>query len=114
LLAALAALDKEGFVAKESRFLDLPLVISFYLAWAVQLPDYGIEGDDVAWASIVASSFEHVGFAEAKGVSNLRSVLDKAADLIFDDEDELSRLKQIGHVAAWPGHFEKYMEDHKV
>jgi hypothetical protein len=49
LLTALAVIEAAGELNPDSRFLDLTLVIAYYLELSHDLPAYGIEGECVAW-----------------------------------------------------------------
>lgn len=57
-LTTLDSLDRAGKLKKDSDIRDLGLIISLYLEWSWGLPDYGIEGDSVAWRKSV------VGYAK--------------------------------------------------
>ena len=49
LLTMLNTLKDAGEPKPDSRFLDLPLVVGYYLEASHDLPEYGVEGKCVAW-----------------------------------------------------------------
>jgi hypothetical protein len=49
LLTVLSAIDRAGDLKPSSRFLDLALVISYYLELSHDLPAYGIQGPCISW-----------------------------------------------------------------
>ncbi|KAF2871327.1 hypothetical protein BDV95DRAFT_607582 [Massariosphaeria phaeospora] len=77
LLTMLRALDSAGELKPQSTFLDLPLVISFYLAWSHDLPAYGIEGDVVAWRKQAVALFKRGNLDPSKGIFSTAKLLDK-------------------------------------
>lgn len=58
LLTALSAIDRAGELKPDSRFLDLALVIGYYLELSHDLPAYGIEGNCVAWRKEAVALFK--------------------------------------------------------
>lgn len=77
LLTALSALASAGELSPESRYLDLPLVISQYLHLSSSIPQYGIEGPYVSWRREVVKYFKQAQLDPSKGLSNTQVYLDK-------------------------------------
>lgn len=61
LLTVLAAIEDSGELKSDSRFLDLSLVIAYYLELSHDLPAYGIEGECVAWRKEAVRYFRKGG-----------------------------------------------------
>lgn len=72
-------IEHAGELQPKSRFLDLPLVIGYYLELSHHLPAYGIEGQCLRWRKEVALLF-------------LKSQLENERCL-FDTELRLKELK---------------------
>jgi hypothetical protein len=92
ILTALNALDLAGELKADSKFQDLALVISFFLAWSDGLESYGVEEDgngdadgewyealgknelegteEFDWRKQVVSYAKKAGVDPAKGVSS--------------------------------------------
>jgi hypothetical protein len=83
LLTALNAIDRAGELTPNSRFLDLTLVIGYYLELSHDLPAYGIEGSCVNWRKEAVVLFN-------------RGKLDPKRGL-FDTD---CRLKELEHTPA--------------
>lgn len=77
LLATLAAVEKAGELKPDSRFMDLALVIAYYLEISYDLPAYGVEGDCVAWRKHAVSYFEKGNLDPAKGLSTTKLRIEK-------------------------------------
>ncbi|KAF1851941.1 uncharacterized protein K460DRAFT_373832 [Cucurbitaria berberidis CBS 394.84] len=58
LLTVLSAIDRAGGLKPNARFLDLPLVIAYYLEVSHDLPAYGIEGECVSWRKEAVALFK--------------------------------------------------------
>jgi hypothetical protein len=78
-LTILAALDDAGELKPDSSFLDLTLIMSMYLEIAHNLPDYGIEGEDVAWAREVVVYFKKANLDPKKGIARTAKHLETCA-----------------------------------
>ncbi|KAF1834549.1 hypothetical protein BDW02DRAFT_568937 [Decorospora gaudefroyi] len=90
LLSTLAATEAAGELKPDSRFLDLTLVISYYFEISHDLPDYGIEGECVAWRREAVKYFKKGKLDPEKGLSATKvrmEKLEKAGDYDGDDED---------------------------
>ncbi|EMD69225.1 hypothetical protein GGP41_004763 [Bipolaris sorokiniana] len=77
LLTTLAAVEKAGELKPDSRFIDLALVIAYYMEVSYDLPAYGVEGDCVAWRKHVVSYFEKGNLDPAKGLSTTKLRIEK-------------------------------------
>ncbi|KAF2464874.1 uncharacterized protein BDR25DRAFT_172186, partial [Lindgomyces ingoldianus] len=86
LLTALSAIKLMGELKPDSKFLDLPLVITSFLRWSYSLPDYGIEGDTVAWRRDAVAYFKTAGLDPNKGVSRTAHILEKLEESSNDEE----------------------------
>ncbi|KAF2655321.1 hypothetical protein K491DRAFT_716402 [Lophiostoma macrostomum CBS 122681] len=75
-LTVLAALDDAGELKQDSAFLDLTLVMSIYLEIAHDLPDYGIEGEDIVWAREVVAYFRKAKLDPKNGVAGTAKLLE--------------------------------------
>ena len=71
ILTALAAIEEAGELKPDSTFLDLTLVISTYLEAVHDMPSYGIEWENVAWAREVVSYFRKAQLDPAKGIADM-------------------------------------------
>lgn len=78
LLRALAAVDHADELKADSTFIDIPLVISSFLEWSSDLPDYDIDGEAVAWRSHAASYFRKGKLAADKGSAGTEKLVEKA------------------------------------
>lgn len=76
LLTALAALEDGGELKPDSKFLDLPLVISSFLEWAHDLDAYGIDEDAVEWRTHAVAYFTKAGLDVEKGVYGTAKLLE--------------------------------------
>jgi hypothetical protein len=72
LLTALAGLEAAAELKPDSRFLDLTLVIAYYLELSHDLPAYGIEGDYVAWRREAVHYFRKAGLDPKKALSTTK------------------------------------------
>lgn len=98
LLTALDALERAGQLKKDSDFLDLPLVITSFLHWAVHLPRYGIEGDDVEWVSKAVDYFQKAELNPKKGMTDSDTLIQKCIEGFKDEEeDDDNEDEEIGN-----------------
>lgn len=74
------AVDQEGELKPDSRFLDLPLVIAYYLELSHDLPAYGIEGKCVSWRKEAVVYFKKGKLDPEKGLFATQLRLDKLAN----------------------------------
>jgi hypothetical protein len=77
LLTVLAAIEQAGELKPDSRFLDLTLVISYYLEVSYDLPAYGFEGDRIAWRKHAVNYFKKGNLDPAKGLCTTKSRIEK-------------------------------------
>lgn len=98
LLTVLSAIDRAGEFTPSSRFLDLELVIGYFLELSHDLPAYGIEGSCVCWRCEAVLLFKKAKLDPMKGLfdtDNRLKELENApsteplnSDDETDDEDE--------------------------
>jgi hypothetical protein len=74
LLRALAALDQVDELKPDTEFVDVPTVITSYLEWSSDLPDYGIE--DIEWREHAAAYFKKAKFDASKGTAGTAALLE--------------------------------------
>lgn len=67
LITALDAIEAAGELKRDSKFLDLPLVIGEYLEFTEELPDMGIEGECMMWRKEVVEYFKRGNLDALKG-----------------------------------------------
>jgi hypothetical protein len=79
LLTTLTAIDRAGQLNRTSRFLDLALVIGYYLRMSHDLPEYGIEGECVSWHREAVRLFEKGNLDHKKGLADTTPLLEKLA-----------------------------------
>jgi hypothetical protein len=79
LLTTLTAIDRAGQLNRTSRFLDLALVIGYYLRMSHDLPEYGIEGECVSWRREAVRLFEKGNLDHKKGLADTTPLLEKLA-----------------------------------
>jgi hypothetical protein len=79
LLTALSAIDRAGELKPNSRFLDLALVIGYYLELSHDLPAYGIEGACVCWRREAVLLFKKANLDPAKGLFDTERRLEDLA-----------------------------------
>ncbi|EMD96041.1 hypothetical protein COCC4DRAFT_122583 [Bipolaris maydis ATCC 48331] len=77
LLTTLAAVEKAGELKPDSRFLDLTLVMAYYIEISYDLPAYGVEGDCVGWRKHLVRYFEKGNLDPAKGLSTTKVRIEK-------------------------------------
>ena len=70
LLTALHAIETAGELKPDSRLLDLTLVIGYYIEFSHDLPEYGIEGDCVAWRKEAIAYFEQGKLDTSKALAS--------------------------------------------
>ena len=62
----------------DTDFLDIPIVIASLLEFSDGLPDYGIDGEAVEWRPHAVAYFNKGKFANDKGISNTKKILETA------------------------------------
>lgn len=78
LLRALAALDRADEIRADNSFIDIPLVISSFLEWSSDLPDYGIDEENVEWRAHAAAYFKKGKFGTDKAVPGAAELVEEA------------------------------------
>ncbi|KAH9875132.1 hypothetical protein J1614_004622, partial [Plenodomus biglobosus] len=68
LITTLAVVEDEGELKRDSKLLDLPLVIGEFLEFAYELPAMGIEGECMAWRKEAVAYFKRGKLDVKKGV----------------------------------------------
>ncbi|KAF2116787.1 hypothetical protein BDV96DRAFT_645194 [Lophiotrema nucula] len=113
LLTALSAIKDAKEPKANSKFVDLPLVLSCWLEFSHDLPDYGIEGDAVFWRSEVASYFEKASLDANKSATTAAKRLRDLAEE-NDEEDAYKSKRTKKDPWAWAARFREYKRDHAV
>ncbi|KAF1942002.1 hypothetical protein EJ02DRAFT_376613 [Clathrospora elynae] len=101
LLTALAAIEHAGELDFNSRFLDLALVIAYYLELSHDLPAYGIEGKSVAWRKEAVKYFKKGNLDPEKGLFATQLRIEKLKKA--DDHDDNSQEKKAEEVGSTSG-----------
>jgi hypothetical protein len=78
LLRALAAIDHADELKADTAFVDIPIVVTSFLEWSADMPDYGIDGDAIAWRSHAASYHQKAKFEANKGIANTKKLVEEA------------------------------------
>jgi hypothetical protein len=123
----LSAIDRAGELKLSSRFLDLALVIGYYLELSHDLPAYGIEGSCVCWRREAVLLFKKAKLDPTKGLfdtDNRLKSLETApsieplnSDDETDDEEENAKLLHHQHGTdtdpwAWETTMDKYRKNY--
>jgi hypothetical protein len=108
LLRGLAALDHANEIKTDTAFLDLPLVITYFLEWSAQLPESDIEGEAVEWRPHAAAYFNKAGFEPEKGLPGTKELIEKA------EPSDTSKLpaKKEKDPWGWNKRFKEYKSLH--
>ncbi|KAF1963018.1 hypothetical protein CC80DRAFT_588495 [Byssothecium circinans] len=77
LLTVLDAIKRAGELKRDSKYKDLARVIGYWLEWSHDLPNYGIEGEDVAWRPYVVTYFKEADLDVKKGTFLTEKMLAK-------------------------------------
>lgn len=77
LLTTLAAINVEGELKPDSKFSDLPYVISSFLLWSSGFEAYGIEDEAIFWRPHAVEYFTRAALDPSKGVPGTEELLDK-------------------------------------
>lgn len=77
VLTVLAAIEKAGELKPDSRFLDLALVIGYYLEFCHDLPAYGCEGESVMWCKHLIEYFKKGNLDPAKALATTKHHIEK-------------------------------------
>jgi hypothetical protein len=86
-LTTLAAVESAGELKPDSKFLDLPLVIAYYLELSHDLPAFGIEGECVAWRKEAVKYFKKGKLDPNKGLFATKLRMEKLEKVSNYDED---------------------------
>ncbi|KAF1977814.1 hypothetical protein BU23DRAFT_451375, partial [Bimuria novae-zelandiae CBS 107.79] len=72
LLTVLEAIQRAGELRPDSKYKDLGLVITYLLEFALDLPQYGLEGSCMAWRPEAVNYFKEAGLdaPTIKGTDN--------------------------------------------
>ncbi|KAF2130921.1 hypothetical protein P153DRAFT_395323 [Dothidotthia symphoricarpi CBS 119687] len=111
LLRGLAAIDKASQLKPDSDFPDLPIVISSFLEWSKDLPDYGIEGDAVSWRPHAAAYFKKGKFDANKGVTSTAKLLEELEEEGEVNEGELPNAS-TKDPWGWAKRLKEYKREH--
>lgn len=77
LLTTLNSIEQAGELKPDSKYMDLPLVIGYFLEWSHDLPGYGIEGNAVSWRNDAVAYFKDANLDPKRGTFNTERLLDK-------------------------------------
>ncbi|KAJ3158294.1 hypothetical protein HDU86_003003 [Geranomyces michiganensis] len=83
----LIAIDQADELKPDGKFLDVPLVITMWLEWSKDLPQYGIGGEAVDWRPHAAAYFQKAKYDASKGISSAKKLLNEMKDV---DEGAIS------------------------
>jgi hypothetical protein len=122
----LSAIDQANELTPESRFLDLALVIGYYLELFHDLPAYGIEGSCVCWRKEAVLLFKKGKLDAKKGLFDTARRLKEFehvpdVELVdSDDETEDEADANLLHHRnatekdpwAWAATFAEYKKNH--
>jgi hypothetical protein len=127
LLTVLSAIDRAGELKPSSRFLDLALVIGYYLELSHDLPAYGIEDPCVCWRREAVLLFKKARLDPTKGLFDTDNRLEALgtapsieplnSDDETDDEEENAKLLHRQHGTekdpwAWEATMGKYRKSY--
>jgi hypothetical protein len=76
LLRGLAAIDNAGELKPDGRFLDVPVVITSFLEWSKDLPDYGLERKVIAWRADAAAYFKKGKYDASQGITTAQQLIE--------------------------------------
>lgn len=85
VVTVLAAIERAGELKPDSRFLDLALVIGYYVDFCYDLPAYGFEGEAVTWRKHAVEYFKKANLDPAKATATTKQRMEK----IEKGDDEL-------------------------
>jgi hypothetical protein len=126
LLTVLDAIDQAGELKTTSRFLDLALVIGYYLELSHDLPAYGIEGSCIKWRKEAVYIFRNAKLDTKKALFDTERRLNEFEHapnferVGSDDETEDESDAKPSHhrhatektTCAWAATMETYKERH--
>jgi hypothetical protein len=118
----LSAIDIAGELKPSSRFLDLSLVIGYFLELSHDLPAYGIEGSCVLWRKEAVDLFKKGKLDPRKGLfdtdcrlKDLENPLNTETCNSDDETDDEADAKSLNHQHgtendpwAWTATMEEY------
>jgi hypothetical protein len=123
LLTVLSAIDRAGELNPNSRFLDLALVIGYYLELSHDLPAYGIEGSCVCWRKEAVLIFKKAKLDPTKGLfdtdrrlkdlENAPNTEVSNSDDETDDETEAKSISRQHDTKNDPWAWEATMGDYR-
>ena len=90
-LTVISAIDHAGELKRDSKFLDLALVIGYYLEASHDLPAHGIEGECVSWRKEAVALFKKGKLDPKKalfGTADRLKALENAPDFNGSVPDE--------------------------
>ena len=101
-LTTLAAIEAAGELKPDSRFLDLALVIAYYLELSHDLPAYGVEGNFVAWRKDAVKYFKKGNLDPDKGLFATKLRLEKLGEVDASEEETDEEEENVTTVEASP------------
>ncbi|RMZ74369.1 SAP domain-containing isoform 1 [Pyrenophora seminiperda CCB06] len=102
LLTALAAIEAAGELKQDSRFLDLTLVIGYYLETSHDLPEYGIEGDSASWRKEAIKYFKKGNLDLSKALSTTEHRIEEIEAKETSEEESDDEEETVTTVQATP------------
>ncbi|KAF1997778.1 hypothetical protein P154DRAFT_440413, partial [Amniculicola lignicola CBS 123094] len=113
-LTALHAIEEAGELKKDSKFLDLPLVMGYFLEYGYNLPDFSIDGDGAAWPRHAIAYYTKSKASPSQGIFSTPQRLKDLAERYEDeeDEDEYINKRSKKDPWAWTARLKDYKNQH--
>jgi hypothetical protein len=102
------ALDHAEEIKADTLFLDLALLITYFLEWSRDLADYGVERKAIEWRPRAATYFKKSKIDSDKGVPGTDKLIENSKP---SDESELP-AKSEKDPWKWNTHFKDYKSHH--
>ena len=99
-LTALQAVDRANELKKDSKLLDLGLVMTVWLEWSFGLSDYGLgEDGEMDWREHVVAYAQKAGIdLRTAGCNSMNRVLNSLEEKL---EDEIQDIGPAGKADRW-------------
>jgi len=108
LVRALAALDYAEELKVDTTFIDIPIVITSFLEWSSDHPEYGIDDEAVEWRPHASAYFKKAKFETSKGIAGTEKLIEEA-----EPSDELKLPKKTEKDPwKWTKRLKDYKKDH--
>jgi len=102
LLTALATIEAAGELKPDSRFLDLALVIAYYLELSHDISAYGVEDELVAWRKEAVKYFKKANLDPDKGLFATKLRIEKLGEGDASEEETDEEEENFTTVQATP------------